>query len=62
MSNSGEIKLVKVTMEFDNGEVRQLKGEKAKEWIESMHAVCDLAYSNGEEFPKFDWDIIKPAK
>lgn len=47
--------LLRITFEYED-EIRILKGEKAKKWLEAIDNVHD------REFPKFKWEIIKKDK
>lgn len=57
-----EKKLVKVTMEYDNGEVQTLKGKEAQEWIDWLNGSLMMSYIHGGTGKQFNWKVQKKAK
>lgn len=59
MSN---LKMVRVELELENGEIYRLTGEQAEKWKEITDGQAVLNHAHGMQFPQFDWDIFsKPS-
>lgn len=49
------MKITKVIIEFDNGDVQSLEGEQAEKWNLACQGQATLAYAHGMHFPSLDW-------
>lgn len=56
---STEASLVKITMEFSDGKVQSLEGNKADEWLKAVNGQCVMSHIHGMSFPKFNWKVKK---
>ncbi len=52
-----EPKLIKVTMEFDDGKIQWLVGAKAEEWLKAVNGQCVMSHIHGMSFPSFRWKV-----
>jgi hypothetical protein len=52
-------KLIKVTMEYSDGEVSYLDGEDAAKWESAANGVIMFNYAHGVHFPQFKWKKVK---
>ena len=59
MKNS---KLIRVEMEYANGEVHTLKGKKAQEWLDACNSQVMMGWAHGQTLPRFNWKIVKNKK
>ena len=48
-------KIVKVTIEFEDGDIHSLEGEEAQKWDEACASLASLGFAHGMMFPEFDW-------
>ena len=57
-------KLVRVELEYDNGEVTTLKGDEAAKWLEAVNGAVMNAWVHGVSLPEFPWEksTRDPAK
>ena len=52
-------KLIKLTMEFDDGEVKFLEGDEADRWLKAVNNQCVMEHVHGRPFPSFNWKVKK---
>jgi len=52
-------KLVRVELEYDNGEIHRLTGEDAEKWLEAANGQAVMSALHGMSFPEFKWEITK---
>jgi len=52
-----EKKLVKITLEYDNGTSKYLNNEEADEWMERVNNLCVFAHIHNcnPDWTKFKW-------
>lgn len=48
-------KLIKVTFEYDDGEVSWLEDEEAEAWQSAANGVITFNHAHGVSFPQFKW-------
>lgn len=52
------VKCTHVRLDFEDGEVRELFGNKATAWLNALNAVVSLQFATTKtSFPQFDWRI-----
>ena len=51
--------VVRVEVEYKNGEIHQLKGKSAYNWWSGVLSALFLSYSQGEPPIEAEWQIIK---
>jgi hypothetical protein len=49
-------KLVRIEMEWDNGDIQALTDEQAEEWLEKVNGFITFCWAHGMKFPEFKWD------
>jgi hypothetical protein len=54
--------LVRIEMEYENGEIVRLTGDNAKEWSRACVQESMLAYNHGMRFPTLEWETVRKAK
>ena len=59
MSNT-DPKLVKVELEYADGEINRLTGKDAEEWLSQVNSWAGLAYAHGFSGKLFKWEVISP--
>ena len=52
-----EPKLIRVTMEFDDGKIQVLENNEANRWLKAINNMCVLEHVHGRPFPSFKWII-----
>jgi len=52
-----DLKLVRVTLEYDNGRITSLEGEDADSWMSAANSACVMSHIHGMPFPDFNWKI-----
>jgi hypothetical protein len=55
-------KIVKVELEYDNGEIHRLTGEEAEKWLEAANGQAVLGWTHGMPFPELEWEVIKKGE
>ena len=55
-------KLLKVTMEYDDGEIQTLEGEQAQQWEKELNGAVTMNWVHGHHMPQFKWKKIKKKK
>jgi len=56
---SQERTIIRVTIEYSDGEVRQLTGVDAQKWREAIDASILDGHIHGITFPTFNWTTVK---
>ena len=49
-------KLIRVTLEFDDGKIRELRDEDAQEWNKTMKSSAMMDFVLGKKHPSFEWE------
>jgi len=52
-------KIIRVELEYDNGEIHRLTGEEAEKWLEAANGQAVMGHIHGMPFPALDWEIIR---
>jgi hypothetical protein len=52
-----EPKLIRITMEFDNGKIQWLEGKEAHKWLEACNNQAVMEHIHGRSFPEFKWKV-----
>ncbi len=55
-------KIIRVELEYDNGEIHRLTGEEAEKWLEAANGQAVFNSVHGMQFPKLDWEIVKKGE
>jgi len=61
MKQANESGLIKVTLKYDDGEIRSLSGNTANEWEKNIDGAISIARSHGHTLSSFDWNIERKA-
>ena len=54
-------KIVRVTMEYDDGFIGELTGEIAEKWLEAANSCIGISWVHGLPFPEFTWGEVQPS-
>ena len=54
-----EKKLIKITLEYDNGDVSYLEGSEAERWSKAVDGAIVMNAIHGNEFPEFKWKKVR---
>ena len=55
-------KIVRVELEYDDGEICRLVDKEAEKWLEAANGQAVFNSVHGMHFPKLDWKIVKKGK
>ena len=54
---ANERKLIKVTLEYDDGEVRSLSGDVAALWLKEVNGAIMMDFVHGGSMTTHEWEI-----
>lgn len=55
----GDSKIVRVTIEFESGLIRELTGEDAEKWQKATDSAVVMNHIHGIDFPELPWKNVK---
>jgi hypothetical protein len=62
MRDANKSQLVRVELEYADGEVIRLVGDEARRWYEAGLAESVLAWNHGMRFPEVTWETVRAAR